>query len=334
MNYCNPSHYQYIIKIKTLGGKELYGLTNNPNEITYGHLLSFLINKLDYKISTNYDDNSKYESNMVGLETDDYDKPVNFINQMAKVKMIYYREDIYFDITIDFNSKKNQYLQILEKIYEKLNYDKTQNQKEAGFDDIFEENDNLKLYEIIWFSIDGKMFKYFMNDPISKVYQDLDKIVRKRTPLERKYILKILNQNSKHISNNETTLFELNYFLKIYNHQTLKYNVENIPIKSDGMQLFVKVLDGRTIICKVHPFDTIEHLKLLIEDKEGISVENLRLIWGGKQLENDKTFSDYGIGEERTIHIVAKMCGGMFKEVSGRNGDYQPLKSIYFSLDD
>lgn len=76
------------------------------------------------------------------------------------------------------------------------------------------------------------------------------------------------------------------------------------------MLIKVKTLVGKEIEIDIDQTDKIERIKERIEEKEGIPPPQQRLIFSGKQMNDEKTVNDYKIQGGSVLHLVLALRGG------------------------
>lgn len=75
------------------------------------------------------------------------------------------------------------------------------------------------------------------------------------------------------------------------------------------MQIFVVTQTGKIITLEVEPSDSIAIIKEKIHYKEDIPCAQQRIIYSGRQLQDDNTLSDYNIYKEAQLYLVLRLSG-------------------------
>ncbi|KAN0072628.1 ubiquitin-like protein 1 [Elaphomyces granulatus] len=77
------------------------------------------------------------------------------------------------------------------------------------------------------------------------------------------------------------------------------------------MLINIRTLTGKGIELDIEPETKLSRMKEMVEEKEGIPPVQQRLIFGGKQMADDKTASEYNLEGGVTLHLVLALRGGL-----------------------
>ena len=76
------------------------------------------------------------------------------------------------------------------------------------------------------------------------------------------------------------------------------------------MQILIKTLTGRKQSFNFEADNLVLHVKQALQEKEGIDIKQIRLIYAGKQMNDELRLSDYRVSPGCTIHMVLQLRGG------------------------
>lgn len=76
-----------------------------------------------------------------------------------------------------------------------------------------------------------------------------------------------------------------------------------------NMHIFFRSISGVTITVLINECAYVSELKEIIQQKEKVSACSIRLMYGGKQLQDDYLLKSYGISECSSVDVMGRLCG-------------------------
>ena len=92
--------------------------------------------------------------------------------------------------------------------------------------------------------------------------------------------------------------------------------IDPVSLPAPTMQIFLQRMTGKTVTIDASPSDTILLIKEKFQDKEGLAPAQQCLIFAGREVDDDKTLSDYNIHKEDTLNVIEKVLASPLEAVA------------------
>lgn len=107
----------------------------------------------------------------------------------------------------------------------------------------------------------------------------------------------------------------------------------SLPLICDDFPIQIRSLTGKETLIKVHHKMRVSELKEMIEKQDQTPFDQQRLVYNGKQLEDERTLDYYNITQDTVVHIILRIRGGMFHETSARK-DFELVQWTLESIEE
>ena len=140
------------------------------------------------------------------------------------------------------------------------------------------------------------------------------------------------NKNLNEYLDEEQKLHHLELAIPKLSHSIYKEKIDNFEKIANGKTIICESLTGKQSLIYFHKHFTVYQLKEIIQFNESIPIDQIKIIYHGKQLEDQYTLNHYNIQYDSKIFLMLKLRGGMLVESSGKS-DLKDLTSNVIDID-
>eukprot|EP01083_Nonionella_stella_P145482 455998_1 len=97
-------------------------------------------------------------------------------------------------------------------------------------------------------------------------------------------------------------------------------NTPKPNIQSHKIKILVKTLTDQIMEIEIEPSAKVQTCKEKVHQMRGFPVDQQRLIFAGKQMDDHKTLKSYGVDQDATVHLVLRLRGGVVEDQKGDEG--------------
>ena len=87
------------------------------------------------------------------------------------------------------------------------------------------------------------------------------------------------------------------------------------------MQILIKMMNEKKILLNVKPKDSIQNVKRKVQQLNECPPDQQRLVFAGKNLEDDHTLSDYNVQNGSTLNLVQRLRSAPKEDANNNNNN-------------